>query len=168
MRNKKYVYKLTFPDGMVYFGVASDIAARWSSNGTHYKKQPIWKHILECGWDNISKEVLYEGDGSSECNELVLNMERSLIEKWGESCYNYNANPIRHPTKGKGLAWTIDGVTKTAVEWCKEYGRGYCRVISRMQRHNLTPKQALTYPPVPPQMHHDAKGYWLSLGLEVG
>jgi hypothetical protein len=167
MSYKKYVYKLTFPNGMVYFGASKDVLARWGDKGAHYKRQPIHERILEYGWDSITKEILYEGDGSKECNEIVLNMERSLIEIWGKSCYNYNSNPVHHPTKGKGLTWTIDGVTKTAVEWCKEYKRGYGRVMSRIRRHDLTPKQALTYPSVPANMHHDAKGYWLSLGLEV-
>lgn len=168
MTNKKYLYVLKFPNGMSYFGVSHDINARWANNGLHYKHQPVYKYILQYGWDNIKKEIIYEGDGSADCNELVLAVERSLIEIWGESCYNRNANPITHPTKGKGLTWTIDGVTKTAVEWCEVYNRRYCRVISRINRHKLTPKQALTYPPVPSNRRYDAKGYWRSLGLEVG
>lgn len=167
MSYKKYVYKLTFPNGMVYFGVTNDIDRRWANNGDHYKHQPVGKHIREYGWEKIKKEVIYEGDGGIECNAIALNIERSLIEMWGESCYNYNGNSIRHPTKGKGLKWTIDGVTKTAVEWCREYDKSYCRVLSRIDRHHLTPKQALTYPPVPPESRNDAKGYWESLGLEV-
>lgn len=167
MVNKRYVYRFTFPNGMVYFGVTNDINKRWANNGDHYKSQPIGRYIRIYGWQNIHKEILYEGDGSLNCNEQCLNIERSLIELWGESCYNHNANSIHHPTKGRGLKWTIDDVTKTAVEWCREYSKEYCKVINRMNRHNLTPKQALTYPPVPASMRCKAKEYWQSLGLEV-
>lgn len=37
MQTKRYVYKLTFPDGMVYFGSTSDVKRRWGESGAEYK-----------------------------------------------------------------------------------------------------------------------------------
>lgn len=41
------------------------------------------------------------------------------------------------------ITWEIDGVTKTAVEWCNEYGMNYQTVMGRIKR-GMTPLEALT------------------------
>lgn len=173
MFDKKYVYKLTFPNGKAYFGVTRDIYNRWGNNGNQYRGQKVFEHIREYGWNNIKKEILYEGDGSVACNNRVLRIERALIELWGEDCYNESANPTvpisdgRAYRKGTGIWWTIDGVSKPATDWCKDYKKKYSAVLSRIKKHGLTPIQALTYPNVPSTRTRFAREYWLSLGLSV-
>ena len=172
--DKKYLYKLTFPNGKAYFGVSRDIFTRWSNEGLNYKHQQVYKHIQKFGWENIKKEILYEGDGSYSCDRAVLNMEKALIEIWGKHCYNEVSNPTRRVCdrrllrKGTGAKWTIDGQTKPATDWCEEYGVFYSAVLNRIRRYGLSPKQAMTYPSVPTSWRRNPIGYWSSLGLRVG
>ena len=55
---KNTLYKLTFPNGMVYIGVSQNVTSRWFGDGSHYKGQKVWEAIQEFGWDNIEKELL--------------------------------------------------------------------------------------------------------------
>lgn len=56
MYDKKYLYKLTFPNGKAYFGATRDITQRWANNGQHYRHQQVYKYIQKYGWDNIKKK----------------------------------------------------------------------------------------------------------------
>lgn len=42
--------------------------------------------------------------------------------------------------------WEIDGVKKSAIEWCKEYGRSRAMVEYRVNVKGMSPKDALTIP----------------------
>ena len=44
----------------------------------------------------------------------------------------------------RGREWTINGVTKTMVEWCKEYNLSYSQVENRLLR-GMSYIEALTY-----------------------
>ena len=44
------------------------------------------------------------------------------------------------------IRWTIDGVTKDAIDWCNEYGVSMSFVAYRMKKLNMTPYEALTVP----------------------
>lgn len=63
------------------------------------------------------------------------------------------------------LEWTIDGKTKTITEWCEQYGRSRGSAIARVNAYGFTPKQALTFPPVPRKFSRKPIEYWQSLGL---
>jgi hypothetical protein len=45
--------------------------------------------------------------------------------------------------------WTIDGITKSATEWCKIYNTSVSKVSQRMRNWGCTPREALEFPPVP-------------------
>lgn len=63
-------------------------------------------------------------------------------------------------------SWTINGETKTIVEWCQQYGKTRSCVEKRIENLGLTPLQALTLPLVPnDKTRLDPIGYWCSLGL---
>lgn len=47
---------------------------------------------------------------------------------------------------GRSLVWEIDGVSKTAEEWCREYGVTRQTVVYRVKRKGMDLKTALTAP----------------------
>lgn len=64
--------------------------------------------------------------------------------------------------------WTIDGVTKSRAEWCKEYGVNQSIVLKRMEKHGCTPKEAFTFPPIPKDMTKRPKEWWAEHGFVAG
>lgn len=173
IKKRRYVYRLTFPNGMFYFGSTYSVEERWGDNGTHYRGQPVYEAIERYGWDNIKKEVLLY---LSNNDTLVKEVELALIKDNMSQCYNAQCNvewDKEHPKKKANTAtythvWTIDGVTMTAREWCKEYGKSYAATVGRGGAYGMTPKEALTFPPVPKGMTKNALEYWKSLGLTPG
>lgn len=91
---KKYVYKLTFPDRMVYIGIADSVEKRWANDGRNYKGQKVYDAIKAYGWDNVQKEiVLYLSDNE----EVIRSVETALIEENKGNCYNdtfYEPDPV--------------------------------------------------------------------------
>lgn len=76
--NKRYLYKLTFPNGMVYIGCTHDIKQRWAGNGAHYHDMKVYSAVQEFGWDNTKKEVLlYLPDEWNNSKKLNF-LKRSL------------------------------------------------------------------------------------------
>lgn len=171
---RRYVYKLTFPNGKVYFGSTYSVKTRWANDGAHYKTQPVYEAIEKYGWENIKKEVVLF---LSNNDSLIREVEMALIRDNKDMIYNCQTNPnwiSEHKTpKGRKTAnykhvWTIDGETQTAKAWCDIYGKRLVVVLDRMKHHGMTPKEALTYPSVPATMHKKSLEYWNSLGLTPG
>lgn len=91
----RYVYRLTFPNGMVYIGIANAVERRWANQGIGYKGQKVYEAIKEFGWDNVQKEILLY----IESNErLVRDVESTLIKQYGKRCYNDFDNDGLDPT----------------------------------------------------------------------
>lgn len=86
------IYKFTFPNNGVYIG-RTDMKPedRWE-NGWGYRNTPgVFVAIVKYGWDNITKEILYEGVSHDE--SVIL--EKELIEKaWNTHEIVYNMKPI--------------------------------------------------------------------------
>lgn len=175
--DKQYLYRLTFPNGMVYIGSTSSIKRRWTANGYKYRGQAVYEHIVEFGWDNIQKEVLLHLPASFENSDKIERLEREFIKVYGDRCYNKQANPIyvqeateRQRTAGlyePTVLWTIDGVTKPAKDWCAEKGASYATITRRMKVYNISPCLALSLPSVPLQYSRHAKEYWESQGFKI-
>lgn len=164
---KNTVYKLTFPNNMVYIGVSTNVISRWYGKGEHYKNQEVKKAIDYYGWENIKKEVIVKISHNNENDIAIKAMERELIKAYDNRCYNVMCTEIHNKTQnhfGAKRFWTIEGVTKSAVEWCQEYKKSYAAVLKRIERHNLTPIQALTFPNVPKCYKNKAKEYWEKQG----
>lgn len=90
--HKRYLYKLTFPNDMVYIGTTFDIDKRWDNDGFNYKGQKVWGAIQEFGWGNIKKEILlyipWNPDTAWEDSNRIRNRERELIREYDGRCYN--------------------------------------------------------------------------------
>ncbi len=126
---RKYVYKFTFPDGMVYIGSTHDVDDRWQYHGTLYNTQKVGDAIRAVGWENVKKEVLYF---NPDDENAVIAEEKRQIELHKDVAYNLRDNPAKSvvyakkPTgrrAGYVHVWTIGGETKPAIEWCKIYNR---------------------------------------------
>lgn len=168
----RYVYKLTFPNGMVYIGRAHSVEQRWANNGAHYKGQKVYDAIQAFGWENVKKEVvLYLSDNS----ELIKTIEKELIREHRHNSYNLSATPEYYDTvKGKlpryKYLWTINGVTKSAKEWCAIYGiDDYTGRVGWTHRFGMTPIEAINCP-VPPTGYYrrHEEEYWEKVGFKYG
>ena len=89
---KQYLYKMTFPNKMVYIGTAYDVNTRWANRGAAYRSQKVWSAIKEFGWENIKKEVLLhipldEYNPWKSSNEIRKH-ERELIKEYDGRSYN--------------------------------------------------------------------------------
>lgn len=100
------LYKLTFPNGMVYIGVTVDTKKRWANRGAHYRAQPIYKEIRRFGWDNIGKKVLLSLPFSYENSEALKDMELELIHAYGDKAYNCQGNDVYHKKIGEKIRAT--------------------------------------------------------------
>lgn len=179
-KDKQYLYKLTFPNEMVYIGVAFDVNERWANNGFHYRTQRVYQYIQEFGWNNIKREVLlyipYSASEWIKNNDTIHRLERELIRAYGDRCYNDVANKIYHEelaqrNRERGMyepkvLWTIGGVTKAAKDWCAERGVTYTRAKRIIDKYGVSPEQALSLPPIPGNMTRRAEEYWRSQGFD--
>lgn len=171
---KNTLYKLTFPNGMVYIGVSKNVTSRWYGNGSHYKGAKVGEAIQEFGWANIKKEILLNLPASISSENIVCKMERELIKAYDQKSYNMQCTPTynkivveRNKKKtAKKVFWTINGETKSPHEWCEQYNISYSTVYGRVRAFGLTLEQALVFPKVPNNKSRlDPIGYWKSLGL---
>lgn len=95
---KKYkVYLLTFPNGKKYCGYTSQkLERRWNS-GHGYEKCPlVYRAIQKYGWENVTKELLYDFDNSAE----ALQKEKEVIAELNltNTEYGYNLHQGGVPT----------------------------------------------------------------------
>lgn len=172
MSYRRIVYKLTFPNGMVYIGSTSNLKSRWANKGSKYKGSRVWDAIQEFGWDGIKKECIITLPPSAENETACLAVERELIKAYGDKSYNVlgteeNNSKRVEPLKGgfPKLFWTINGKTLSAAEWCRLYGKNQSAVLKRMKNHGLTPEQALSFPNVPREFMKSPMEYWKMQGV---
>ena len=89
---KQYLYKMTFPNGMVYIGTAYDIHNRWVNRGAAYRSQKVWGAIKEFGWENIQKEILLyipvDEEHAWKTTDEIRQRERELIKEYDGRSYN--------------------------------------------------------------------------------
>ena len=48
--------------------------------------------------------------------------------------------------KRERVTWEINGVSKYASDWCREYGMDYTTVMNRVKKQGMMPLEALTAP----------------------
>lgn len=61
--------------------------------------------------------------------------------------YTFTEKPPRRTRKNKRrLEWEINGETKSAIEWCEQYGVSVPFVMYRIKNNGMTPLEALTSP----------------------
>lgn len=123
-----------------------------------------------CGGDAIEHN-LYEKDFLRFQTEI--SDYKIIFTRFFEFFRNMMAGIIRTDNivlpevkEDKRVYWTINGISKPAVEWCKQYGRSQSSIRSRMDTYGLTLEQALSLPPAKPyQTHGPAIEQWKKLGL---
>lgn len=172
--HKQYLYKMTFPNGWVYIGTAWDVRNRWYNRGAHYRGQKVWDAIQEFGWENIKREILLYIPYDGGWDDTIRDEERRLIHENEGHCYNRQCSKSFHQevadkSRKNGnydpkIWWEIDGIRKPASEWCAEYGKSYSSTKRRMDTWGLTPKQALTFPPIPQGQNKRVMEYWRECG----
>ncbi len=179
---KQYLYKLTFPDGKVYIGTAFDIKKRWANKGGGYRGQKVWEAIRKFGWENITKEILMyipsdtDWLKQSRNTDKIRARERELIAEYDGRSYNsqctrelserISAIGYERGYYNPRIYWEVDGVRRPAKDWCVEYGVSFGKTQNRIHKWGLTPKQALTFPPVPNRDGYakDPLRYWRDCG----
>lgn len=121
--DKKYLYRLTFPNGKVYIGTTKDVRQRWVSQGAAYNGSVVGEAIREFGWDNVKKDVLlYLQSGDTiHNNDIILKMERELIRAYGEKSYNLTVWNGAYP-EGRYVGKTVcfNGEEKTYAQWQRD------------------------------------------------
>jgi len=95
-------------------------------------------------FDNIEK-WLY--DGGAKATEDYVNIKKTVA--WAMEC------------------WTIDGVTKTRSQWCKENHVSTSKANYRI-KNGCTPKEALTFPTAPDTKKLHQKEWWIENGYIPG
>ncbi len=111
-----------------YGGRGIKICDEWLNS---YEAFKAW--ALGNGYSDILSIDRIDNDGNyepSNCRWATAKVQR------------FNQRPHK-PHKPK-IAWTIDGVTKSATDWCSEYGLSMPMVMYRIKTKGMTPKDALT------------------------
>ena len=70
------VYLLTFPNNKVYVGMSSDVEKRWNDGKGYSKQKDVYEAIINYGWNNIKKEILFEDLSMKEAR----NKEKEMIK----------------------------------------------------------------------------------------
>lgn len=84
----------------------------------------------------------------SYCLDLVLSEESVL-----EADVHFKSRTRDSIRKYVKYVWTIDGVTKSASDWCKKYNFTLSRANQRIECYGCTPKEALTFPNLPRELY---------------
>lgn len=74
--NTYSVYRFTFPNGKLYFGITSakNILHRWGRDGIGYSHMLVGRAIQKYGWDNIQKDVLYSEITEEEAKQIEIDL----------------------------------------------------------------------------------------------
>lgn len=80
------LYKHTFPNGKVYYGITKQGAEkRWRSGKGYDENQVVRKAIDKYGWDNIKHEVIMDGLTCEEAQEEEI---KAIASEGIENTYN--------------------------------------------------------------------------------
>lgn len=84
----------------------------------------------------------------SYCLDMVLSEESVL-----EDDVHFKSRSRDSIRKYVKYVWTIDGVTKPAIDWCKKYNFALSRANQRIECYGCTPKEAITFPNLPRELY---------------
>lgn len=87
--NDYIIYRFIFPDGKMYIGQTNQNPEhRWRNGEGYYNQKRVYKAILNFGWDNIKKEILFTNLTKIEANIL----EKTIISEYNTTneLFGYN------------------------------------------------------------------------------
>lgn len=138
------VYMHTFPNNKKYIGITrQDLEKRWQ-NGNGYKHQPIYKYIIDVGWDNIDHDVLYENLTQNEAQEK----EKELIELYDSINNGYNISDGGGTGSDCWCEFEYEGTIYTAKELAEmsKYNISYHDITNRINEHGWSIEKAINTP----------------------
>lgn len=124
---KKYcVYKLTAPNGKVYIGMTSQkLEKRWKRGHSYKGNLELYNDILQYGWANFSREILFNGLNENDAELKEIN----LISDYKATDTNFGYN---HSKGGRyNQLWT-EASRKRLSKSCKG------RIISEETRKKIS------------------------------
>lgn len=169
------------------------LAAKWCTRAmaAEIERLVIWKCQLS-GFRLVNKSEMLSSKELYELRHLSedLNKETNLqskyrwmkedypevlsafdkIEKWlynGGASETSNYVNVKQKTTWAMECWTIDGVTKTRSQWCKENKVSASKANYRISL-GCTPKEALTFPTAPDTKKRYQKNWWIENGYIPG
>ena len=139
------VYKLTSPSNKVYIGITGQpIKSRWA-NGKGYKCCPaIFKAINKYGWDNIQKEILYEGLTEEHAKFIEVFLIGSY--KSNDKRYGYNLTEGGEGTSGRIVSEETRRIIseKNKGKKLTEEQKEYLRQINLGKHHSEETKKKMS------------------------
>lgn len=142
----------------------------------------IWR-MVERGWDlkNDQKTMVDEDKYNdlkenysnvfTKINELVSFLIKNMLGDGLPRDYKVISSDRRDKRYTSKNFWEIDGVVKSAKEWCKLYGQDAPFVVSRIAKYGMTPKEALTFPKFisnRTRYDNDIVRFWEENGCYIG
>ena len=139
------VYVHEFPDGKTYVGLTKQsLEDRWQ-RGQGYKDQPVYKAILETGWDNINHHVVYTGLSREEARKREI----ELISKLDSVENGYNISPGGGCGGSSWITYEYNGTIYSPDELAKLSGIDGLSahdITNRINYHHHTVEEAISTP----------------------
>lgn len=126
------VYKITSPSGLVYIGATGqDPQRRWQNGWGYENNKRFFDDIMRIGWQNFTKEILYETDTREDAYAKEIEMVAFYNSSEPEFGYNNNLGGFERTQR------SIDASTKG---W-KENG-GADKLREGIKKHWKDPRKA--------------------------
>ena len=114
----------------------------------------------------MEEVFLMQTDYQDEMKKIFSVLETVIGHPWEGECADMSPPDLQKLYADRVIWWDINGEKRPAAEYCEERGVNYGRTVKLMERYGLTPEQATSLPPVPPEMSRRSVQYWESLGYD--
>lgn len=158
MNNNYCVYIHKFPNDYVYVGLTKQKPnERWGKEGSGYKEQPIYKKIIEFGWNNI-EHIVYK---NKLLREEARKLEIELIDKYRKENKSYN---IKDGGEAGGEPWIFFNYNgknmrvDELLEYSKVSDLTAHDLTNRINSHNWDIDKALNQPKIKKVMKYEYNG----------
>lgn len=138
------VYKHTTPSGKVYIGITMQTPAkRWGRDGSGYKNNHHFlSAIQKYGWDNIQHEIVAEGLGQKDAEQLEIELIAKYKATDKAHGYNIDKGGTTGPKHSETTKTKIGDANRRRV-WSSE-SRRKVGEASKRRVHNTETRQAMS------------------------